>query len=715
MAKVTAFHNPRGMVDYSPIPFRDIAFVGEGLRKTSDKAFDLANEMSNLQVNALEQDRERRNELLTGIEDQLGGIYDTYKTDPRQALDMARRLGVSANKNMSRGELAAIKSRYDQYHAIDKDLQDRFMDVKSPDYNPDAYNFYKGNIRVDDLNYNQDSGIYGSVASPRTHRLWSPEEKTKWFDQELDNIEADTLIKPGAKGYGTGVSFKKLLETDRSLESIDFDKVKNVLIGLVRGNEELLNSEEVQGLMRGVGPGQSQFIYEDEQGNIQFNPNSQLGSYLQGIATARTYEKEKKGSTHVITDVWGFHKAKAALEDQKAFEYVSSTNSTAHQITPESYGEFKQSLQTARQEMDSLEAMLKPYMDDPLKAKPADYNELLSQYQASKSNYFTLKNKADQVESSTYQTLSAQDKKIVDLQKEIEAAGYDTESGVNALLQAAGITPATQPYGAQYAGSAAQKKNLMSLMKLRGLNFADSNKANTAYREASKNFQSKIKTAIEKDPQMARTPIVFRGTNTGKFATSVGNIQAQVTKDYNNNAGIGWSTMSGQPAEAMIADKYAKGTKKQLALTDDVDSKGNPVFEVSIIDDDGVVLGTELVTKDYHGRNEAMTVAGDFIQNGSPAQQETGFTMWGKLSYANKVRSVDPYGMKFGKTNKRLLPFKAADDNSDLYLVKTRGANPNTHEYQIIDGDGDPYTNVVGGEEQLYNVLAKQDMMRNQK
>ena len=108
MARVTAYHQPNGMVDYNPIPFRDIAFVGEGLRKTSDEAFKIAGALDSLQVDAREPDTKRRNEILSNIEGEVSGLYDIYKSDPRQALEQARRLGMSVNKNLTRGELAAI-------------------------------------------------------------------------------------------------------------------------------------------------------------------------------------------------------------------------------------------------------------------------------------------------------------------------------------------------------------------------------------------------------------------------------------------------------------------------------------------------------------------------------------------------------------------------------------------------------------------------------
>lgn len=308
MARVTAYHNPQGMVNYNPIPFRDIASIGQDLRKTSDEAFKQASALENIDVNALEVDRMRREQILGDIESKTANIYDTHKLNPRQALEESRRLGTAINKNKTRGELAAIENRYKQFHDIDKNLQETYLDSKSKNYNPQAYNYYKSKIGIPDLGYQGDTGLYGNIEAPTTHKLYSPEALTKHYDVVLGNINSDQILsEEGLKRYGTGIPFKQLLETPGAEEYIDFNKVGNALVGAT--SQDIRESAEVQGLMRGM-EGQGRFMNDDGS----FDLRTDLGRMLSGFAGGKAFSKQRRGSVKTLSDSFGEWKAKQEFE-----------------------------------------------------------------------------------------------------------------------------------------------------------------------------------------------------------------------------------------------------------------------------------------------------------------------------------------------------------------------------------------------------------------
>jgi hypothetical protein len=305
------------MNTYTRLPFQEIAVMGDQLRKRSESAAATADGLAaQLNVEALEEDRGRRDELTGQLEEEVSKIYDLYKSDPYQANEVARRIGTKLNKELTRGELAAIKSRYAQKQQALSNLDKIYRDPKS-NYNPRLYDFYANKIKVEDLAYDPNSGRYGSVIAPTQDKLYSVEDLTKHYKTVLDGISADQVLLSGAPKELASVPFSQLLEMPGSKKYINFDKVKNALIGAT--DASIVQSANVMGEAMGRGENQGSFIKDDGS----FNLETDLGRMLQGLAGGKAFTQTNRGVTRTLTDNLGLHGAKRTRDNQ----YVISGDS----------------------------------------------------------------------------------------------------------------------------------------------------------------------------------------------------------------------------------------------------------------------------------------------------------------------------------------------------------------------------------------------------
>ncbi len=170
---VNAFNKPSPLLNYQPIPFRDIAFMGDKLKKTSDNAFDMGSALSELKVDARTPDIGRRNELVDDIAAKAEEILKIHKSNPNLANQQLRRLGTQAHKSMTRGQLfniARSKAAEDKFHTDQAKLyDDGTIDEHTYQYNKDraaevggigeaneqgAYNIFQGRRGVNSYNLN---------------------------------------------------------------------------------------------------------------------------------------------------------------------------------------------------------------------------------------------------------------------------------------------------------------------------------------------------------------------------------------------------------------------------------------------------------------------------------------------------------------------------------------------------------------------------------
>lgn len=312
------YMNSSKYTPYARLPFQEIAVMGDQLRKRSESAAATADGLAaQLNIEALEEDRGRRDELTGQLEEEVSKIYDLYKSDPYQANEVARRIGTKLNKELTRGELAAIKSRHAQKQQALSNLDKIYRDPKSSQYNPRLYDFYAGKIKVEDLAYDPNSGKYGSVAAPTQDKLYSAEDLTKHYKTVLDGISADQVLLSGAPKELASVPFSQLLEMPGSKKYINFDKVKNALIGAT--DASIVQSANVMGEAMGRGQNQGNYIKEDGS----FNLETDLGRMLQGLAGGKAFTQTNRGVTRTLTDNLGLHGAKKTRDNQ----YVISGDS----------------------------------------------------------------------------------------------------------------------------------------------------------------------------------------------------------------------------------------------------------------------------------------------------------------------------------------------------------------------------------------------------
>ena len=103
---VNAFSKPSPILNYKPIPFKEIAFTGDKLRAASDSAMTGASAIQSAQADVMAVDEKYKNEVLNDYDTKAQEITDMAKSDPYGAKMKATQLGTDFNKELTRGRLA---------------------------------------------------------------------------------------------------------------------------------------------------------------------------------------------------------------------------------------------------------------------------------------------------------------------------------------------------------------------------------------------------------------------------------------------------------------------------------------------------------------------------------------------------------------------------------------------------------------------------------
>lgn len=162
---INRFDRPARMADYQPVPFREIAFAGDKLRQTSEDAFAQSQANMELDADVFDVDAQYRDEFIRNMRSESEKAVDLYKSNPQQALEIARRAGLAgkrelsssgklgqaiANKKAGLANFAEIKKKYEDA-GISSDEADRLTKL--------AYTGYKG------VGERNDFGAFNSFQS----------------------------------------------------------------------------------------------------------------------------------------------------------------------------------------------------------------------------------------------------------------------------------------------------------------------------------------------------------------------------------------------------------------------------------------------------------------------------------------------------------------------------------------------------------------------
>jgi len=146
---VNAFSKPSPLLEYRPIPFKEIAYSGNKLRAASDSTNAGVRAIKGAQADVMAVDEASRNKILDGYDTRTQEIAEVAKHDTYKAKGMADQLGMDLKQELTRGQLATQTANKAASMAnmarIDKMYTDNDISSEQADqYKGIALNNYKG-------------------------------------------------------------------------------------------------------------------------------------------------------------------------------------------------------------------------------------------------------------------------------------------------------------------------------------------------------------------------------------------------------------------------------------------------------------------------------------------------------------------------------------------------------------------------------------------
>ena len=270
---------------YAPIPFDEILKVGALQQLRQDEAEEDRMELLGKSWNRLPGDTQRSKELQNEINSKLAQFADKNFNDPnvknewyKTKLDLAKQFSPN-------GEIGAQQANYDAYKAYEKTILDKSKELgwstqQLQQHLNQAKNSFMTRGKSGDLNYFQGSGLATRV------------DTTKWLADNLKIVADETGITQ-LKKYG---SLNEVTDAfvKGEINHKDYNKIINSLSKLAKGDQELMNSLEQEGLFSGQ-TGRSKFIKGvDKDGNVQLDPSNPFALQLSGLAEGAQYQKLKQ-------------------------------------------------------------------------------------------------------------------------------------------------------------------------------------------------------------------------------------------------------------------------------------------------------------------------------------------------------------------------------------------------------------------------------------
>lgn len=276
----------RYVSNYVPLPFDEILKVGDMKQQVQDQ--NTAEVMSYLgkDWNMLPGDNPRALELRNELEAKLKDYaYNKDFNDPNVRASWYKDRMDTAKLFSANGEIGRQQLNYDNYKAYEKDILSKSKELgwssnQIQQHLNQAKNAFKTRGESGELNYFQGQGLANRVNT------------TKWLSDNLKIVADDTGLQYLKKYADINEVTQALISGE--INHKDYNKIVNSLSKLAKGDQELMNSLEQEGLFSGQ-QGRSNFIKEvDKDGNVILDPSNPFALQLSGLAEGAQYQKLKQ-------------------------------------------------------------------------------------------------------------------------------------------------------------------------------------------------------------------------------------------------------------------------------------------------------------------------------------------------------------------------------------------------------------------------------------
>ena len=267
------------------LPFDDILKVGYMKQQAQDKAEADKMELLGKTWNRLPGDAERSKELQNKVNETLSTFSNKDFNDPKVKADWYKTKLELAKEFSPNGEIGAQQANYDAYKAYEKDILSKSKELgwstqQLQQHLNQAKNSFMTKGESGDLNYFQGNGLATKVNT------------TKWLTDNLKIVADDTGLQYLKKYADINAVTQALVSGE--INHLDGEKIINSLSKLAKGDQELMNSLEQEGLFSGQ-TGRSRFIKGvDKDGNVQLDPSNPFALQLSGLAEGAQYQKLKQ-------------------------------------------------------------------------------------------------------------------------------------------------------------------------------------------------------------------------------------------------------------------------------------------------------------------------------------------------------------------------------------------------------------------------------------
>lgn len=269
-----------------PLPIDEILKVGAVKQLVQDQ--NTAEVMNYLgkDWNMLPGDNPRALELRDELEAKLKDYaYNKDFNDPNVKADWYRTKLDIAKQFSPNGEIGRQQLNYDNYKAYEKDLLSKSKELgwssnQIQQHLNQAKNAFLTRGNDGELNYFQGQGLANRV------------DTTKWLADNLKIVADETGVSQLKKYDSLNEVTDAFVKGE--INHKDYNKIINSLSKLAKGDQELMNSLEQEGLFSGQ-QGRSKFIKGvDKDGNVQLDPSNPFALQLSGLAEGAQYQKLKQ-------------------------------------------------------------------------------------------------------------------------------------------------------------------------------------------------------------------------------------------------------------------------------------------------------------------------------------------------------------------------------------------------------------------------------------
>lgn len=267
------------------LPFDDILKVGYIKQLIQDKAEADKMELLGKTWNRLPGDTERSKELQNKVNETLSTFSNKDFNDPKVKADWYKTKLELAKEFSPNGEIGAQQANYDAYKAYEKDILSKSKELgwssnQLQQHLNQAKNSFMTKGESGELNYFQGQGLANRV------------DTTKWLSDNLKIVADDTGLQYLKKYADINEVTQALISGE--INHKDYNKIVNSISKLAKGDQELMNSLEQEGLFAGQ-QGRSNFIKGvDKDGNVILDPSNPFALQLSGLAEGAQYQKLKQ-------------------------------------------------------------------------------------------------------------------------------------------------------------------------------------------------------------------------------------------------------------------------------------------------------------------------------------------------------------------------------------------------------------------------------------